>query len=93
MAQTISGGFYADAAGTLRDANGVELDKDKQAEAKKLAAEQVKQKAEAERLYLQAEAQRDPLARALGGYSAQPDLSTQIADLNAQIAELKKAGK
>jgi GH24 family phage-related lysozyme (muramidase) len=65
MATTVQGGAYQDAAGNWHDANGKPLEKDVQASAEKLHAEQSDQKADADRLALQAAVQRDPVARAL----------------------------
>jgi hypothetical protein len=65
MAQSIPGGAFKDASGAWHDANGKPLDKKAQAQAEQLYAEQATQRAEADRMQLMADAQRDPVARAL----------------------------
>ena len=65
MAQTIPGGAYQDANGNWHDANGEPLKREQVAQAEKLLAEQGEQKAEMERVTVLADAQRDPVARAL----------------------------
>lgn len=92
MAETIPGGFYQDAAGQLRNANGEELTKEQKAQAQKHAAQALADKAEAERVATLSAAQRDPVAKALVGMAqpAMPDLQAELSDLKRQIAELNK---
>lgn len=65
MATSIPGGAYQDAAGGWYDANGKALEGEARAAAQKHAAEQSKTRADADQAQLMADAQRDPIARAL----------------------------
>jgi DNA-binding transcriptional MerR regulator len=64
MAETIRGGFYADASGALHNANGEPLSKDEQAQAERVSAEQREQRAQVEQQWVQAELRSNPIAQA-----------------------------
>lgn len=95
MATTISGGFYADTAGNLRNANGDALTKEQQSAAEKHAAQSLQQKAVAERLFILSEAERNPVAKAIASMQqpAPVDTSARIAELEAKLDALLKDKK
>ncbi len=70
MSATIPGGAYL-VDGAWVDAEGKRLDKDRVAEAERVAAEQQAQRDEQERQRMVLEAQSNPLSRVLAGFIPQ----------------------